>query len=90
MGQVAKLNEIQAALPGDTALLAWVDISPAGPGAADADGDHWGVVVRSWGVPAWVPIAGTGPNGMWTEADIGLARRVRTELRRGAASRRQR
>ena len=41
------------------------------------------MVVRSRGVPAWVPIAGTGPDGLWTEDDTGLADRVRTELRSG-------
>ena len=46
-GQVATLNEIQAALPADAALVAWVDIKPQGPNAADPDGEHWGVVVRS-------------------------------------------
>ena len=81
-GQVARLNEIQAALPADAALVAWVDIPPAGPNAADPDGEHWGVVVRSRGIPAWVPIAGTGPDGLWTNDDTGLADRVRTELRR--------
>ncbi len=60
-GEVARLNEIQAALPADAALVAWVDIPPAGPNAADPDGEHWGVVVRSRGIPAWIPIAGTGP-----------------------------
>ena len=80
-GQVARLNEIQAALPADAALVAWVDIPPAGPNAADPDGEHWGVVVRSRGIPAWVPIAGTGPDGLWTKDDTGLAGRVRTELR---------
>jgi tetratricopeptide (TPR) repeat protein len=81
-GEVARLSEIQAALPADAALVAWVDIPPAGPNAADPDGEHWGVVVRSRGIPAWVPIAGTGPDGLWTGYDIMLAYRVRTELRR--------
>ena len=81
-GQVARLNEIQAALPADAALVAWVDLPPAGPNAADPDGEHWGVVVRSRGTPAWVPIAGTGPDGLWTKDDTALANRVRTELRR--------
>ncbi|MFI5455328.1 MAG: tetratricopeptide repeat protein [Isosphaerales bacterium] len=80
-GQVARLNEIQAALPADAALVAWVDIPPAGPNAADPDGERWGVVVRSRGIPAWIPIAGTGPDGLWTKDDIALADRVRTELR---------
>ena len=81
-GRVATLNEIQAALPADAALVAWVDIPPAGPNAADPDGEHWGVVVRSRGIPAWIPIAGTGANGLWTKDDSGLAERVRTELRK--------
>jgi tetratricopeptide (TPR) repeat protein len=80
-GQVASLNEIQAALPPDAALVAWVDIPPAGPNAADPHGEHWGVVVRSNGIPKWVAIAGTGRNGLWTAADTGLASRVRTVLR---------
>jgi tetratricopeptide (TPR) repeat protein len=57
-GKVASLNEVQAALPADAALVAWVDLLRAGPNAADPDGEHWGVVVRSQGIPAWVPIAG--------------------------------
>ncbi len=80
-GQVAKLNQIQAALPADAALVAWIDIPPDGPNAADPDGEHWGVVVRSRGIPAWVPITGTGPDGLWTIADTGLAGQLRTELR---------
>jgi len=80
-GQVARLNEIQAALPADAALVTWVDIPPAGPIAADPDGEHWGVVVRSRGIPAWVPIAGTGPDGLWTKDDNVLVLRVRMELR---------
>jgi CHAT domain len=81
-GKVARLNEIQAALRADTALVAWVDMSPPGPNAADHDGEHWGVVVRSSGVPLWVAITGTGPNGSWTKEDTGLADLVRAELRR--------
>ena len=40
------------------------------------------MVVRSRGVPAWVSLGGTGPDGLWTKDDTGLASRVRTELRR--------
>ncbi len=79
-GQVAGLNEIQAAMPVDTALIAWVDIPPAGPNAANPDGEHWGLVVRSRGVPAWLPIVGTGSNGVWTKDYNELASQVRTEL----------
>jgi tetratricopeptide (TPR) repeat protein len=81
-GRVAGLDEIQAGLPADTALVAWVDIAPVGSKAADPDGEHWGVVVRSQGTPAWVPITGTGQDGLWTKDDTGLAADVRTELRR--------
>jgi len=80
-GQVASLNEIQVSLPADAALLAWVDIPPPGPNAADPDGEHWGVVVRSRGIPAWIAIEGTGPKGLWTKDDNELASRARTELR---------
>ena len=80
-GRVAQLNEIQKSMPADFALVAWVDIPPAGPAAADPDGEHWGVVVRSGGVPAWVSIVGTGPGGLWTKEDNELAERVRTDLR---------
>ncbi|MGO9920777.1 MAG: CHAT domain-containing protein [Isosphaeraceae bacterium] len=80
-GVVAPLKEIQAALPADAALVAWVDLAPEGPSAADPNGEHWGVVVRSRGVPAWITMAGTGPDRLWTKDDTGLAGRVRTELR---------
>ncbi len=86
-GEVARLDEIQSRLPADTALVAWVDIAPVGPGAADPDGEHWGVVVRSRGNPAWISIAGTGSDGLWTKADTELVGRVRTELRRRPAAR---
>jgi tetratricopeptide (TPR) repeat protein len=80
-GQVAKLNEIQGALPADGALVASVDIPPRGPSTADPDGEHWGVVVRSRGIPAWIAIAGTGPNGLWTKDDNELTGRARAGLR---------
>jgi tetratricopeptide (TPR) repeat protein len=80
-GQVAKFQEIQAALPADTALVAWVDIARRGPNAADPDGEHWGVVVRSKGIPAWIAMAGTGPKGLWTKDDKELAGRARAGLR---------
>jgi tetratricopeptide (TPR) repeat protein len=84
-GRVADLDEIRAALPADAALVAWIDIPRRGPNAADPDGEHWGVVVRSRGVPAWIPIAGTGPNGRWSEEDTRLSDRVRIGLRTPSA-----
>jgi tetratricopeptide (TPR) repeat protein len=80
-GRVAGLDEIQAALPADAALIAWIDIPPVGPNAADPDGENWGVVVRSQGVPAWIAIDGTGDGGLWTKSDLELPRAVRGALR---------
>src|SRR5262249_20019895 len=81
-GQVARLSEIQAALPADAAVMTWVDLPPPGPNAADPDGEHWGVVVRSRGTPAWVSIAGTGADRLWTKDDTARADQVRRELRK--------
>jgi tetratricopeptide (TPR) repeat protein len=87
-GQVAKLREIQASLPADAALVAWVDLKPPGPNAADPDGEHWGAVLRARGAPAWVRLPGTGPGRHWTAGDTDLASRVREGLirRPGAGS----
>jgi tetratricopeptide (TPR) repeat protein len=81
-GQVASLEEIQAALPADAALVTWVDLAPVGPNATDPDGEHWGVVVRSRGIPIWVPMAGTGADGLWSQEDTALSDQVRRGLRR--------
>jgi tetratricopeptide (TPR) repeat protein len=81
-GEVATLSAIQASLPADAALIAWVDLAPVGPNAADPDGEHWGVVVRSRGIPVWIAIAGSGSDGLWNNDDTALADRVRSELRR--------
>jgi tetratricopeptide (TPR) repeat protein len=79
-GQVAALPEIQAALPAEAALLAWVDLQPPGPDAADPGGEHWAVVVRARGTPAWIRLPGTGPHQQWTEDDTKLAAQVREAL----------
>jgi hypothetical protein len=78
---VANLSEIQAVLPEDAALVTWVDLNPWGPGAADPDGEHWGVVVRARGIPAWVALEGTGPGGLWSQDDTDLPKKVQASLR---------
>ncbi len=80
-GRVATLDQIRESLPADAALIAWIDIPPVGPKDADPDGEHWGVVVRSRGLPVWVAITGTDPGGLWSKDDSELADRVRTGLR---------
>ncbi len=79
-GRVAGLDELQRSLPADVALVAWVDDNPDGPGAADPDGEHWGVVVRSVGPPRWIRLKGCGPDGHWTRQDTELPLRVRLAL----------
>ncbi|MFO0889252.1 MAG: CHAT domain-containing tetratricopeptide repeat protein [Isosphaeraceae bacterium] len=80
-GRVATLSEVQRAVPADAALIAWVDVAAVGPGDADPDGEHWAVVIRSRGVPVWIPMAGTGQDGLWTRDDVALADRLRRALR---------
>ncbi len=84
-GRVATLSEIQPVLPAAAALIVWVDLVPRGKNGADPDGEHWGVVVRSRGVPAWVRLPGTGAKGLWTKDDIALGSRLRTEVRASPA-----
>ncbi len=74
-GKVSSLEEIQSAVPPDTALVGWLDLRRT-PNAADSCGDHWCVVVRSKGEPRWVHLSGSGPEASWTEEDDTLARRV--------------
>jgi tetratricopeptide (TPR) repeat protein len=81
-GESAGLPAVQAALPADAALIAWVDIGPVGPNATDPGGDHWGVVLRAKGIPTWVRIPGEGAMGLWTDDDTNLAVQARSELRR--------
>ena len=80
-GEVAPLAKIQASLPADTALIAWVDIRPPGPNSADPDGEHWGVVVRAAGSPAWVKLQGTGKDRHWIQNDDELPGQVRNAVR---------
>jgi tetratricopeptide (TPR) repeat protein len=79
-GPVATLSEIQAALPAETALVVWVDPTPRGPNAADPGGEHWGVIVRGKGTPAWVRLPGLGKDKQWTEDDTKLPVLVRGAL----------
>jgi tetratricopeptide (TPR) repeat protein len=79
-GQVFERKTIQAALSDDTALLAWIDLDPAGPKAADLNGEHWAVLLRSHGEPVFQRLRGSGTGGDWTGDDADLPRRLRTAL----------
>ena len=81
-GKVATLSEIQSALPDDTALVAWVDRLPPGPKAADPGGEHWGVVIRARGKPAWIRLPGCDRkrDHNWSDDDSKLAAAVRNAI----------
>jgi tetratricopeptide (TPR) repeat protein len=80
-GQVFEIPRIQAALADDTALVGWIDRKPAGPNAADPNGEHWAFLLRSKGHPVCVRLGGSGANGAWTEQDSNLPTDLRTALR---------
>jgi tetratricopeptide (TPR) repeat protein len=78
-GQVYDQAHIQGMLLADAALVGWID----GWGemeAANRHGEHWAVVLRACGAPAWVRLRGSGPDGAWTEADARLASDLRRAL----------
>jgi tetratricopeptide (TPR) repeat protein len=79
-GQVLDLSRIQAALGQDMALLGWLDIPPAGPKAADPNGEHSAFLLRSSGAPLCLRLKGSGPGGAWTEEDSNLPAQLRTSL----------
>jgi len=78
-GKVYELERIQAALPADAALLAWVDIK-GDPHAVDPNGEHWACVLQSRGAPVWVKLPGSGAGGAWTEDDDSPAQELRDVL----------
>jgi tetratricopeptide (TPR) repeat protein len=80
-GQVFSLAQVQAGLAADTAVVGWIDIKGE-PKAVDPNGEHWGVVLRSQGPPAWVRLPGSGPQGAWSPADDRLPDRLREALAR--------
>jgi tetratricopeptide (TPR) repeat protein len=84
-GRVFDRAQIQAVMPEDTALLAWVDLPPVGPKTAEPNGEHWAVLLRSSGFPRWERLQGSGTDGAWIDADTDLPFRLRTALleRRG-------
>jgi tetratricopeptide (TPR) repeat protein len=78
-GKELDREQIQKALPEDTALVGWIDL-PAAPRAVDANGEHWAVVLRAQGEPVFEALRGSGPGGAWTREDDTLPQRLRTAL----------
>jgi CHAT domain-containing protein/Tfp pilus assembly protein PilF len=79
--EVASLEAVQAHLPADAALLAWVDLRSR-PHAADPNGEHWACVLRRRGPPGWVKLPGSSPQQTWTAADDRLPNQVTQALSR--------
>jgi CHAT domain-containing protein/tetratricopeptide (TPR) repeat protein len=66
--QLLPLEEIRKSIPGDTALVLWVEI--------DSIDEHHACVLRRTGDPAWVPLPGSGAKGAWTARDRQVAHRL--------------
>jgi len=79
--QVADLKDVQASLPADGAFVTWVDVSSAN----EVVHEHWGCVVRADRPPDWVRLPGLGVDGVWTEDDAKLPKRLREALAEAAA-----
>jgi CHAT domain-containing protein len=79
VGEVYDLDRVQARLPADAALLAWLDVAGPPP-ERDEGGEHWACVVRRQGPPAWVRLPGSGTAGAWIAKDSLLPGRLGRRL----------
>jgi tetratricopeptide (TPR) repeat protein len=75
-GRPSGLEEVQAAIPDDDALVGWVD----------TDRHHGACLVRRTGDPVWVRIPGTGADGAWTKDDDKRPRDLGDALRKRATA----
>jgi CHAT domain-containing protein/Tfp pilus assembly protein PilF len=78
-GAVSSLADVRAAIPADTALVAWID-RPGQPTGSVVGAEAWACVLRSKGAPVWVRLPGSGKDGGWTDKDDRLAVRLRKAL----------
>ena len=78
-GQVYSRAQIQKSLPVDAALIAWLDIA-GNPKAADPNGEHWAILLRSSGDPIWLRLHGSGDHNAWIDDDIQLPAKLRDAL----------
>jgi CHAT domain-containing protein len=77
-GKQTTLEEIQATLPPDAALVGWVDLRNLDRSVSL----HWACLVRAQGDPIWVQVPGSGTNGAWAEQDDRRPEQLRTALLR--------
>src|SRR5262249_11131691 len=69
-GKPSTLEDVQKALPPDTALVGWLDVKS----------HHWVCVVGHEGEPTWVQVPGSGPDGAWIKEDEERPRSLRAAL----------
>jgi CHAT domain-containing protein len=79
LAKVFPREQVQDALPPDVALVGWLDL-PGQPQAADPNGEHWVVLLRSAGPPVWVRLRGSGEKDAWTDADTNLPAQLHAAL----------
>ena len=77
-GEIFELPRIQARIPKDAALIAWIDFT-ARPKGHDPAGEHWACVIRREAAPTWVALPGGGDKGAWTSDDNQLASQLRLQ-----------
>lgn len=77
-GKTYELQQIQASLPPDTAVVAWLDVK--GKLGAPRPNEHWACLLRHQGVPLWVEMRGSSAQGMWTADDDQLPEQLRIAL----------
>jgi hypothetical protein len=82
-GEVFDIRRIQSVVPDDLALLGWIDLAPAGPKAADPNGEHWAFLLRAKGDPVCVRLLGSGAGGAWTAEDSRLPADLRSAVLEG-------
>jgi CHAT domain-containing protein/tetratricopeptide (TPR) repeat protein len=70
------LRQVQAGIPADAALVAWLDLT-SHPKAAFPGGEQWACLVRSSGEPVWVALARSDAKAASSATDMMLAERVR-------------
>jgi tetratricopeptide (TPR) repeat protein/Tfp pilus assembly protein PilN len=76
--RVVSTEAIVKAIPADSALVFWVDIT------GGAVQEHWACAIRSNGDPRWERLPGTGPEGRWLDSDRALREQLRTALAQSA------
>ena len=80
-GQVFPRDQIQKSLPADAAFVAWLDIAGQAK-AADPNGEHWAILLRSAGPPVWIRLPGSGEKNAWTDDDTQLPSKLLAALHR--------